>query len=127
MTNYQLMSGAQIIAFNPILQAHPKVKSSYFRALANFVDKVECANGIWSDAAKNFYGELLTSGNGNGRWQKYCMYFLTDLAAITSYDYYTWFTSESDKYFEHMRANFSEEQKFFSASLRYALAGLFPF
>ena len=28
MTEYQLLSGAQIIAFNPILQAHPKVKNS---------------------------------------------------------------------------------------------------
>lgn len=127
MTNYQLMSGAQIVAFNPILQAHPKIKNSYFRALADFVNKVECANGTWSDAARNFYGELLSSGNGNGRWQKYCMYFLTDLAAITGYDYYTWFTSEAEKFLEHVRANFSEEQKFFASSLRYALAGLFPF
>jgi len=32
-----------------------------------------------------------------------------------------------DKYLERIRANFSEEQKFFFASLKYALAGLFPF
>ena len=128
MTEYQLLSGTQIIAFNPILQAHPKVKNSYCKALTNFVDKVKCANDTWSRVAKNFYGELLTNGaSGNGRWQNYYMYFLTDLAAITGYDYYTWFISDMDKYLERVLANFSEEQKFFASGLRYALAGLFHF
>ena len=128
MRDYQLMSGAQIIAFNPILHAHSKVKNAYCRALLNFVDKVKCVNGRWSIAEKIFYSELLTSGaSGNGRWQNYCMYFLTDLAAITGYDYYTWFTSDMDKYLEYIRTNFSEEQKFFTSSLKYALAGLYPF
>ena len=128
MTNYQLLSGAQILAFNPILQAHPKIKNAYCKALLNFVDKAECDNDRWRTAEKNFYDELLTSGaSGNGRWQNYCMYFLTDLAAMTGYDYYAWFTSDMDKYLERIRANFSEEQKFFSSRLKYALAGMFPF
>lgn len=128
MTNYQLMSGAQIIAFNPILQAPPKVKNSYFRALANFTDNVKCADDRWITAEKNFYGELLASDtNGNDGWKNYHLYFLTDLAAVTGYDYYTWFTADTDKYLEHIRANLSEEQKYFPSSLKYAVAGLFPF
>lgn len=59
MTNHQLLSGAQIIEFNPILEETSSIKGSYLKLLLDFIDWSGCDNRVWSKAEKNFYFELL--------------------------------------------------------------------
>ncbi len=126
MANHQLLSGAQVVAFNPILEEPLAIKSSYVKLLMDFIDGSGCGNSAWTTAEKNFYRELLGEELcGSVDWKKYGMYFFTDLAAIIGYNHDTWLSSSLDDRLNYLRANFSEEQKFFSASLRQALAGYF--
>lgn len=124
MTSHQLLSGAQIIAFNPILEELSSIRDSYLKLLLDFIDWSGCGNSTWTRAEKDFYRELLGEELcGSVDWKKYGMYFFTDLAAIIGYNHDTWLSSSLDNRLNYLCTNFSEEQKFFSASLRQALAG----
>lgn len=130
MINHQLLSGAQIVTFNPILEERPSVKNSYLKFLLDFIDWSGCGNSVWARAERNFYckllgDELFGSFDWKIDWEKYGMYFFTDLAAIIGYDHNIWLSASLDDKLEHLRTNFSEDQRYFSASLRQALAGYF--
>ena len=126
MANHQLLSGAQIIAFNPILEEPLEIKSSYVKLLVDFIDGSGCGNSKWTRAEKDFYRELIGGELcGSVDWEKYGMYFFTDLAAIIGYNHDTWLSASLDNRLEYLSTNFSEEQKFFFTNLRQVLAGYF--
>ena len=94
MINHQLLSGAQIIKFNPILEELSSIKCSYLKLFLDFIDWSGCNNSVWTKAEKNFYfkllgDELCGSFDWKIDWKKYSMYFFTDLAAVIGYNHST--------------------------------------
>ena len=128
MINHQLLSGAQIIEFNPILEELSSIKCSYLKLLLDFIDWSGCDNSVWTKAEKNFYFELLGDelcGSFDWKidWKKYSMYFFTDLAAVIGYNHDIWLSASLDDKLKYLCI--TEDQRYFFASLRQALAGYF--
>lgn len=125
MFNQNLLTGIQVISFNPILNEGEILKNAYIRELLSFVDELNLIDNSWSEAERKFYDKFWTIPKrtfmNHEDWKKYGLYFLTDLAVMLGYNAKVLSSSNLDSSLLKIRKNLSETQNDLMSSLRCAL------